>query len=221
MAAADAEIARGIKIVGASINLITRSPIESYLQASPVIDFEAGNIQELLEPYRSKPCSEVELARSLFEFVRDEVPHSWDIRQHHVTMKASDVLLQRHGICYAKSHLLAALLRGMGIPSGICYQRLRLFDTPDSGYVVHGLNTVYLASLEKWIRLDARGNKPGVNAQFSTDNEQLAFPIREHLDERDYLVNCAEPHPATLEPLIACGDCLEMYVDHLPTELSE
>ena len=68
------------------------------------------------------------------------------------------------GICWAKSNLFAALLRANNIPAGICYQRLTLGDTPDTGYCIHALNAVYIKSINKWIRLDARGNKNGINA---------------------------------------------------------
>jgi len=42
--------------------------------------------------------------------------------------------------------------------------------------------------MNKWVRLDARGNKTGVDAQFSIDEEKLAFPINEELGEKDYQV---------------------------------
>lgn len=48
------------------------------------------------------------------------------------------------------------------------------------------LNTIYIFELNKWIRLDARGNKEGINAQFSIEEEQLAFPIRTYYDKKDY-----------------------------------
>ena len=99
-------------------------------------------------------------------------------RRTRVTRTATDVLTYREGICYAKSHLAAALLRAAGIPSGICYQRLTLLDDDSAGYAVHALNTVWIASLGRWVRFDARGDKPGVDAQFSLDEERLAFPIR-------------------------------------------
>ena len=38
------------------------------------------------------------------------------------------------------------------------------------------------------ILLDARGNKAGVNAQFSMEKEQLAFPIRPKIGEVDRFV---------------------------------
>ncbi|WP_338430147.1 transglutaminase domain-containing protein [Synechococcus elongatus] len=34
------------------------------------------------------------------------------------------MLEYRTGYCYAKSHLLVALLRACSIPAGFCYQRL-------------------------------------------------------------------------------------------------
>ena len=43
-------------------------------------------------------------------------------------------------------------------------------------FCLHGLNAVYLKKYG-WYRIDARGNKPGVNAQFSPPVEQLAFPV--------------------------------------------
>ena len=38
---------------------------------------------------------------------------------------------------------------------------------------------------QKWLRLDARGNKEGVNAQFSVETEQLAFAVRPEMGEED------------------------------------
>ena len=43
--------------------------------------------------------------------------------------------------------------------------------------------------MNKWIRLDARGNKENVHAEFCLDEERLAFPIRSELGEVDYRDN--------------------------------
>lgn len=45
------------------------------------------------------------------EYVRDKVSHSADINEDILTCAASEVLKAGHGICFAKAHLLAALLR--------------------------------------------------------------------------------------------------------------
>ncbi|WP_094227627.1 transglutaminase-like domain-containing protein [Methanolobus psychrotolerans] len=118
----------------------------------------------------------IEIARFCFEFVRDEIKHSYDYRMNPVTLKSSEVLEHETGYCYAKSHLLAALLRANSIPAGICYRRLSR-DDKGAPFCLHALNAVYLEDIG-WYRMDARGNKEGVNAQFNPPHEQLAYEIR-------------------------------------------
>ncbi len=202
----------------AKTQLQTLAPLADYLKPTPWVDFEHPEIQAHLTAYLVEGRSEEAVIRETFEFVRDHVAHSWDIGSRRVTGKASDVLRHREGICYAKSHLLAALLRGRGIPAGFCYQRLTLGDTPETGHCIHALNAVYVASQQKWIRLDARGNKPGVDAQFSLGEERLAFPVRPEFGEIDYGVNHAQPPAIITQTLEAHSDCRVMYAGHLPTE---
>ena len=198
--------------------LVTEAPFEAFLAASPLIEVDAPEIGAFVEQ-RLRGLYEADAAREVFHFVRDEVSHSWDVQGRRVTRSALDVLAHREGICYAKSHLAAALLRRAGLPAGICYQRLTLFDDASGGYAVHALNTVYLGSLRRWIRFDARGNRPGVDAQFSLDEERLAFAVRPEHDEIDYLRNCAEPHPSIARTLMAHDDALVMYREGLPSSL--
>jgi transglutaminase-like putative cysteine protease len=167
----------------------------------------------------SSSQTEIEKAKVAFEFVRDEISHSWDIQSKRITCSASDVLLYKEGICYAKSHLLASLLRLQGIPTGFCYQRLMLFDTPEKGYCIHALNAVFFQSLKKWVRLDARGNKKRIDAQFSVEKEKLAFPIQKQFGEKDYPIIYAKPHPKTIAVLDEHTNALEMYQYHLPESL--
>jgi transglutaminase-like putative cysteine protease len=199
--------------------LKTGEPLDAFLAPSPLIDFDHPIVQDYLLSSPPAGRGEEGIVRGTFEFVRDQVAHSYDIQSDRVTAKASDVLRYREGICYAKSHLLAALLRGVGIPAGFCYQKLVLFDTPSEGYAVHGLNTVYLSGQRKWIRLDSRGNKPGVDAQFAVDEEKLAFPVRQELGEVDYLINHDDPHPKIVECLTKHENAAEMYRCGLPAEL--
>lgn len=163
--------------------------------------------------------NEIEKTKVAFQFVRDEIAHSWDIQSTRVTCNASDVLANKEGICYAKANLLAALLRSQGIPTGFCYQRLMLFDTPEKGYCIHALNAVFLSSFNKWVRLDARGNNVGINAQFLIDEEKLAFMTKAEFDEFDYPTIYVNPHPKTIAMLKAHTNALEMYKYHLPEYL--
>jgi len=191
----------------------------AYLQQSKEIDFDNAHIKKKAAVLFINTMSDIEKARIAFEFVRDEIVHTADIASERVTCDASEVLTAREGICYAKSHLLAALLRHEEIPTGFCYQRLVLFDEPEDGYCIHALNAVYIEELDKWIRLDARGNKPGVEALFSLDVERLAFEIRTELDECDYPMIYAAPHPETVKTLRTHKNAITMYTRHLPQHI--
>ena len=152
--------------------------IDKYLESSNIIDYTSKAVSDLATTLFDKSKDSLEYIKKAYEYVRDRIPHSADADEDAVTCSASEVLATGHGICFAKAHLLAALLRCQGVPCGFCYQKLILDDEAAPVLIYHGLNGVYLDEQKKWIRLDARGNKEGVNAQFSIDKEQLAFPIR-------------------------------------------
>ena len=153
--------------------------MKEYLIETQSIDYNDENIQKKVSHLKELSCDDIDYIERCFMFVRDEIPHSWDIGAEIVSKKASEVLINKTGICWAKSCLLAALLRANEIPSGISYQLLTRADNDTSdGYIIHAFNTVYIEQLDKWIRLDARGNKENVNAQFSLDEEHLAYETR-------------------------------------------
>lgn len=193
--------------------------LADYLEELNVVDYSHPMIQKKVAELFKLELSEIEKIKIAYEFVRDQISHSWDIQSDRVTCKASDVLFYQEGICYAKANLLAAILRSVGIPTGFCYQRLMIFDTPEDGYSLHALNGVFLTSLNRWIRLDARGNKPGVNAQFSINEEYLAFPIREEFAEKDYPTIFVKPNPKTIKTLENHRHALDMYKYYLPEVL--
>ncbi|MZP44471.1 ABC transporter ATP-binding protein [Heliobacterium gestii] len=161
---------------------------------------------------------DVEIVRAMYHFVRDEIAHSADIGGQVVTCKASEVLEHRQGICYAKAHLLAALLRCAGIPAGFCYQRLLLDDEQMPWLVVHGLNAVYIGREKKWIRLDARGNKAGVEAEFSLEGEKLAFPVRTEFGESEDLMIYAQPSEKVVQALQRHQTVAALFAN-LPSEI--
>ncbi len=193
--------------------------MEKYLKEDDVIDFRNEIIVSISDLLSKKADSEIGYIKEAYEFVRDSIAHSADIGEDVVTCNASEVLKAGHGICFAKSHLLAALLRCKSIPTGFCYQKLILDDETAPILVYHGLNGVYLGEYKKWIRLDARGNKDGVNAQFSTDNEQLAFDVRPEKGEKDGFTVYSVPDIKILEKLRKNKTRTELLND-LPTELS-
>ena len=176
------------------------SNLHDYIHYTDTIDYNDQNVAVLAEMIRRSSSSELECIKAIYEYVRDMVRHSADSAGKIVTCKASDVLRAKEGICFAKSHLAAALLRYNGVPTGFCYQLLRLADDA-SPLILHGLIAVHLDALGKWIRLDVRGNKPGVDAQFSTEGEQLAFPVRPALGEKDFPLIFTAPDPNVIGAL--------------------
>ncbi|MCM3016578.1 transglutaminase-like domain-containing protein [Priestia megaterium] len=193
---------------------------EDYTQELPEVNFTHPLIQQKVRELKSGlPHSSLAYIKKAYEFVRDEVSHSWDIQSKIITKTALEALKEKEGICYSKCNLLAALLRAEGIPAGFCYQRLILGDTIDTGYCIHALNAVYIKSEERWIRLDARGNKEGVQADFSLKKEKLAFPANSIRGEIDYPVIYIKPHKKTMDVLSQYEDCLDMYLHYLPIEL--
>lgn len=175
--------------------------MEEYLEATAVIDWHDPTILELAKKIASESPSETAIARASFEWVRDNIQHSSDHKMNPVTCRASDVLKHRTGYCYAKSHLLAALLRANGIPAGFCYQRLSVYDDGEP-YSLHGYNAIYLTQIG-WYRVDARGNREGINARFAPPKEQLAYPIRLS-GEADFQNILAQPLPVVIQALKAC-----------------
>ncbi|MBT2442034.1 transglutaminase family protein [Streptomyces sp. ISL-36] len=200
------------------MELIQKEPeLSAYLAADGVIDHEHPLVRETAARLRADHPDAYSYAKAAFEFVRDTIPHSFDTGDTRVTWRASDVLAQRTGICYAKSHALAALLRARSIPAALCYQRLT--DDDGSNPAVHGLIALRLPGASEWARQDARGNLPGVvDAQFSLDEERLAWPVRPEFTEVDYPVLYSEPHPAVLNALQSAQNRSELS-RALPTEL--
>lgn len=190
---------------------------EDYLEElPPVIVFDIPVVQDIITSFRFQTSSKTERAKLAFEFARDEIQHSFDTNSKLVTIGASETIQNREGICFAKAHLLASLLRAMDIPCGFCYQRVLRKGTIASGYALHGLNAVYLEDTG-WFRVDPRGNKPGINSQFSTEKEQLAYPIREELGEVDYPEVFLAPLPSVIKAMQTSPDCQALFFNRPET----
>lgn len=185
---------------------------EDYLKHTDIINWRHPSIIELSEIITKESTSQAEYIEKAFVFVQDQIKHSWDFKRNPVTCVSSEVLKHKTGYCYAKSHLLAALLRAHKIPAGFCYQRLSLEDN-GAPYCLHGLNAVYLDYCG-WYRIDARGNKSGVNAQFTPPIERLAFKTEDTL-EKDFPEVWPDPLPIVIKALKKYTTVEELY-ENLP-----
>lgn len=184
-----------------------------YLESTTVIDWTEPEVLALAGSLSAGNKDSMTVARRCFEWVRDEVRHSMDFHVEAVACSASETLRLRTGLCYAKSHLLAGLLRANGIPAALSYQRLLLSDQPASGFCLHGLVAVQLPGIG-WHRIDPRGNKPGVSTAFTPPVEKLAY-APQHPGERDVPERYAQPLPQVVDALMRYRRTSEL-VQHLP-----
>jgi transglutaminase-like putative cysteine protease len=188
------------KVLEVEVAVFLSIDMEQYLKASEVIDWQHPKVMERAEEIALGCETPMAISKACFEWVRDEIRHSCDYQMNPLTCRASDVLHHKTGYCFAKSHLLAALLRANQIPSGFCYQRLSI-DDKGAPYTLHGFNAIHLSEVG-WYRMDARGNKAGVDAQFTPPQEQLAYKIQ-FPEEADFPAILAEPLQIIVEALQA------------------
>ncbi len=193
--------------------------LREYLISETVVDWVTPSVSSKARELTLGLGSEIDRAQRLFEWVRDEIPHSKDIDSDIVTCSASEVLHVGTGICFAKSHLLAALLRAVGTPAGFCYQVLTQ-DSATGGLALHGLNGLYLPSLGRWIRVDARGSAGRVNARFGIEQEQLEFRTDSSSGEFTYDTVFSKPAPQIVSLLRRFSSRRALW-PHLPERLGD
>lgn len=191
--------------------------IGEYLTELPEVNFTNETIQQITKLLFSDEQKDVEKVKIAFEFVRDRISQSLDIDSKYVPCKASDVLKYGEGVCFAKANLLAALLRSQTIPTGFCYQRLSIDGNVENGYALHALNAVFIPSLKRWIRLDARGNAEGVFCHFSVDEEILPYKPNEMIGEKDYPIIYTKPNAEVMAVLEKSTNAHKMYRYDLPS----
>lgn len=153
-----------------------------YLGACEAIDIEHTLVQSIAS--RLRTGDDIAYARAAFDHVRDQITHPMDTGDTRVPWRASDVLDQRTGLCFAQCHAYVALLRAGGIQAGLCYQQRPGF--------VHGLAAALVD--DRWVRLDPRD--PDV--RFSASEDALAYP-----GDPIHPTVYATPHPTVLNALKA------------------
>ena len=172
--------------------------MKEFLSSTKIIESDADEIV-VLAASLAVSGNATETAKRCFEWVRDNVSHSFDAGADKVTCSATSVLRERTGICYAKTHLLAALLRANAIPAGFGYQRLALDDGANS-FCLHGFNFVYLEEFGCYA-VDPRGNREGIATSFDPPKVSLAFAANLP-GEKTYDEIFPDPLPAVIESLM-------------------
>ncbi|MGC2855275.1 transglutaminase-like domain-containing protein [Novispirillum sp. DQ9] len=180
-----------------------------FLRATDVMDFEHPAVAALAREVAAGRGAghDAAIAADCFAWVRDRIPHTVDLGGGPVPCAASEVLAAGTGFCFAKSHLLAALLHANGIPAALCYQRLSIDDSGPP-FTLHGMVAVLLPD-HGWYRCDPRGDKPGLRTAFTPPVEALAYQPKLP-GEGDVPGLHADPLPQVLRALRGANTCAEL-----------
>ncbi|MCX8129414.1 MAG: transglutaminase-like domain-containing protein [Clostridia bacterium] len=189
-----------------------------FLAEDEYVDFSSSIITEKAYELFHNIKTDVEKAKIAFEYVRDEIPHSFEIGAKVITARASEALANKTGICHAKANLFAALLRTQCIPTGFCFQRMTIANDDSLGYAVHCYNAIYIDY--HWIKVDASGQANGKTAQFSLTEPVLAFPVGEEYDEYFWDGIYARPHSDTMK-MLEKAKSLRDIRDNIPDYVNE
>ena len=65
------------------------APMDAYLASTEVIDWQSPVVSSMAKKIVAAFESDVEKAKVLFEWVRDNIAHSWDVGSDKITCKAS------------------------------------------------------------------------------------------------------------------------------------
>lgn len=155
-----------------------------------------------------KCTTDEERAKALYEFVRDDIEHAYNIDSIAIPFRASTTVKARVGTDDSKAILLAALLRYYKIPAGFCYQYLTVADDEKNGYYMHCYNAIYLNG--KWIKVDACGRKNGQKTSFHTITPSLAFTPRETYGEYNVKGIYANPNMAAIRVIEQADDIADV-----------
>ena len=150
-----------------------------FLASTDVVDWFHPDVHTLAWLLAAGADDPVEIARRCFEWVRDEIQHSVDFGRTEVTCRASEVLAQQTGFCYAKSHLLAARAheRNPGrflLPAALVQRsgRAVLPPRPQRRLAPQHRLVPHRSARQQAGRPQST---PGVHAKFDPPHEHLAF----------------------------------------------
>jgi len=139
--------------------------MQQYLQATPTIDFNHRIVQDFVQEHADLKDNPVKQAVSLYYAVRDHIRYDpYAISLTVEGLRASTTLTSGRGWCVAKSILLAACCRSIGVPARLGFadvrnhlstERLRAQMKTDVFYW-HGYSSLHLN--DKWVKATSAFN---------------------------------------------------------------
>ena len=193
-----------------------KSDISDYLENSDVLDYDHPLVAQTAEHLTYGLKDNLSKARAIYKFTRDHIFDSFQINATSVTITASEVLDKGHGICFAKAHLLVALMRASGIPAGFCYQTR--YDDDLERLIIHGFSGVHIQELDKWVRIDACMQVDANDWGFDPFKESTIRSVKEEIGEYDDFIVYHTPSKKLLKAL-SLADTLEELMNLIPSEI--
>jgi transglutaminase-like putative cysteine protease len=191
--------------------------LQSLLRPTPTIDSDHPAVIDFARRHSLGAKSEVEAAVSLYYAVRDGIrydPYSCVLSVE--ALRASTTLAARRGWCVAKSVLLAACCRSLGIPARLGFAdvrnhlstaNMRAAMSTDVFYW-HGYTSVYLE--DRWVKATSAFNielceKFGfLPLEFDGRNDSLYHPFdREGNRHMEYVKDRGEYADTPIDAMIA------------------
>jgi len=134
--------------------------MEMYLKPTPVIDCDAPPVREKAQNLTADKENDVEKAKALFYFVRDDITYNPYVLHNLVEHNKASITLSRgEGYCVQKAILLAALARAIGIPARPGFADIRNYIIPQkllelmhgsNLFIYHGYCELYIG--QKWVK---------------------------------------------------------------------
>jgi transglutaminase-like putative cysteine protease len=137
-----------------------------YLRQTEYLDYENSAIEHLIAEYKNSSLSEKGKAQGMYIKVRD----GWKYNPYRISLdpdnyRASSIAGKTEGHCVEKAILLAACLRGLGIPARLRFAKVtnhiaveRLTERFGTNVLTpHGMVDVYLN--KKWVKATPAFNK--------------------------------------------------------------
>lgn len=87
--------------------------MEEFLQETQLVNYQAENVQKLVDERGWKELGEFDKIKEIYHFVKEEIRFGYNVADN---IPASKVLKTGYGQCNTKATLFMALLRAAGIP---------------------------------------------------------------------------------------------------------
>ena len=137
-----------------------------YLKETEYLDFNHRSIQKLIADFKNGAGTPMEKAEGIYVYIRD----GWKYNPYHISLnpknyKASTIAEKSEGHCVEKAVLLAACLRGMGIPARLRFAKVtnhiaveRLTERFGTNILTpHGMVDVFLEN--RWVKATPAFNR--------------------------------------------------------------